>query len=70
MKEVLQQRLLELTDWKDKENTSADGDSLRCLKSLTDTNENNYRRVLPLIVFFGIERQAYEYLQDSIRRLV
>jgi hypothetical protein len=69
MKEILQQRLSELTDWKSKENTSADGDSLRCLRSLTDTNENNYRRVLPLIVFFGIERQAYDYLQNSIRGL-
>ena len=70
MKKVLQQRLLEIEDWKTKEKTCADGDSLRCLASLTHPDENNYKQGLSLVVFFGIEKQAYEYLQRAIRRIV
>ena len=69
MKNVLQQRLLEIDHWKNKEKVPADGDSLRCLASLIHPNKNNYKRGLSLVLFFGIEKQAYEYLQNSIRRL-
>lgn len=67
MKKVLQQRLLEIEHWKTKEKTCADGDSLRCLASLTHPNENSYKQGLSLVVFFGIEKYAYEYLQTAVK---
>jgi len=70
MREILQQRLLEISDWKTKEKGIADGDSLRCLLGLLDPQENNYVTSKTLVVFFGIEKQAYDYIENAIRRLV
>lgn len=69
MKKILEQRLSELSEWKDKERTPSDGDSLRCLLGLLNPQENNYVTSKTLVVFFGIEKQAYEYLENAIRRL-